>query len=122
MSGLSVTNSIFSTGDRVLSTTGGGPLKDCAAMPARKSPETIFHDCFSSFRFDHNVIIGGGGGWPKDNQTVGKPSDVGFASYANGNGGDYRLQPQSKFKHAGNDKKDPGADFDAIDQATKDVR
>jgi hypothetical protein len=122
MSGLTITNSIFSTGDRVLSTTGGGPQKDCAAMPGRKSPETIFHDCFSSYRFEHNVIIGGDGGWPKGNQTVGKPADVGFANYMNGNGGDYRLSPQSRFKHTAEDHKDPGADVDEIDEATRSVR
>jgi len=122
MHGLSITNSIFTTGTRVLTTTGGGPQRDCAAMPARKAVDTILHDCFSSYRFDHNVIIGGGGGWPKDNQTPGKIADVGFSNFADGNGGDYRLSPGSKFKHSAADHKDPGADVDAIDQAIKGVR
>jgi hypothetical protein len=121
MSGIRITNSIFSTGDRVVGTTGGGPMKDCAAQPARKSAEVIFHDCFSTYQFDHNVIIGSGG-WPKGNPTVGKAADLEFANYAEGNGGDYRLSARSKFKHSAADQKDPGADLDAIDQATQGVR
>jgi hypothetical protein len=124
MSGLSITNSILSPGTLVIVTPGGGPEKNCAAMPHNRAPDTIFHDCFSSYRFEDNLIVGGGGGWPKGNQTPGKISDVDFSNYANGNGGDYRLSQHSKFKHAADnknkdDKKDPGADIDAIERATK---
>jgi hypothetical protein len=120
MSGVQITNNIFTSGTRVLGTTGGGPLKDCAAQPANKPGEVILSRCFSSYQFDHNVIVGGGG-WPKDNPAPGKIGDVGFANYANGNGGDYRLSASSKFKHEGTDQKDPGADLDAIQKATQGV-
>jgi hypothetical protein len=119
MSNVSITNSIFTTGTLVIVTPGGGPERNCAAMPRSKSIDTIFHDCFSSFRFEDNIIVGGGSGWPKDNPIVGKIADVGFSNYANGNGGDYTLSPHSKFKHAASDHKDPGADIRAIEQATK---
>jgi hypothetical protein len=122
MSGLSITNSIFSTSAQPIATTGGGIDKNCSAMPQRKSPEIVFHDCFSSYTFHHNVIIGGGGGWPKDNKTPGSLADVGFVSHKNGIGGDYRLSPGSKFKHAASDQKDAGADLDAIDKATLGAR
>lgn len=122
MSGLSITNSIFTTGIKPIGTTGGGVEKNCAAMPGSKSPETIFHDCFSSYSFHHNLIIDGGGGWPKENKTPKNAADVGFSDYKNGNGGTYRLAPASKFKHAAADQKDPGADLDAIDQATMEVQ
>lgn len=122
MRGLSITNSIFSATDRTLGSTGGGPERNCAAMPLARGMESVLHDCFSSYSFNHNVIIDGGGGWPKDNNTPKKVADVGFRDYKNGNGGDYRLLPSSKFKHAAADQKDIGADIDAIDEATKDVR
>jgi hypothetical protein len=122
MSGLSITNSIFSTGSQPISTTGGGIEKNCSAMPARNTPEGVFHDCFSSYSFHHNIIIGGGGGWPKDNKTLGNAADVGFTNFKDGNGGDYRLTPASKFKHAAADQKDIGADLDAIEHATMGAR
>lgn len=117
MSGVQITNNIFTSGSRVVGTTGGGPLKDCAARPASKPGEVILQACFSSSQFDHNVIVGGGG-WPKANASPGKIADLGFSDYA---GGDYHLSPGSKFKHSGSDQKDPGADVDAIEQATKGV-
>src|SRR5580692_880001 len=122
MSGISITNSILTTGPQPIATTGGGVDKNCSAMPQRKAPETVFHDCFSSYVFHNNVIVGGGGGWPKDNKTPGNLGDVGFVSHKDGHGGDYRLSPGSKFKHAGSDQKDAGADLDAIDKATLGAR
>ena len=122
MTGLTITNSIFTVGAQRFGTTGGGVDRNCAAMPQRRGAESIFHDCFASYTFHHNVIIDGGGGWPKDNQTPGNVADLGFASFKNGNGGDYRLSSSSKFKHAASDRKDVGADLDAIDQATMGVQ
>ena len=55
-------------------------------MPLRRSAESVFQDCFSTYSFHHNVIIGGGGGWPKDNQTPKSVADVGFLNYKDGNG------------------------------------
>ncbi len=81
--------------------------------------ETVLHDCFSTYSFHHNVIIDGGGGWPKDNKTPKNIADVGFTDFKNGN---YRLSPASKFKHAAADQKDVGANIDAIDQATLGVQ
>jgi hypothetical protein len=122
MTGLSITNSIFSTNAQPIQTTGGGVDKNCSAMPQRKGPESIFHDCFASYNFHHNVIIGGSGGWPKDNKTTGNLADVEFVNYRDGNAGDYRLSPRSKFKHTGADQKDVGADLDAIEKATMGAR
>lgn len=122
MSGLSITNNIFTIGTKPLFSTGGGMEKNCAAMPDVRTVEAVLHDCFSSYSFRGNVIVGGGGGWPKGNQTAKSIADVGFLNYADGNGGDYHLSPRSKFKHAADDQKDPGADLDAIDQATTGVR
>jgi hypothetical protein len=119
MKGLSITNSIFTAGAKPLTSIGGGPQKNCAAMPMAKGMENILRDCFSTYSFHHNVIIDGGGGWPKDNKTPTNIADVGFTDFKNGN---YRLSPGSKFKHAAADQKDVGADIDAIDQATLGVQ
>jgi hypothetical protein len=122
MSGLSITNSIFTTGPRPVVSTGGGAGVNCAAMAAGKTAEMVLRECFSSYSFHHNVIIGMGGAWPKDNKTVKSAAEVGFSNYNDGNQGDYRLSQQSKFKHAAADQKDVGPDLDAIEQATSGVR
>jgi hypothetical protein len=121
MTGLSITNSIFTAGTKTLASTGGGPQRNCAAAPNRGA-ESVLHDCFSSYSFRDNVIVDGGGGWPKDNTTPKNIADIGFSSYKDGNGGDYRLSARSKFKHAAADHKDLGADLDAIERATMGVR
>jgi hypothetical protein len=117
MSGLSITNSIFLRGTRAIATTGGGRDRNCSAMPDAKPPEAILRECFSSFSFHHNVIIDGGGGWPKDNKVAKNVDDVGFTNFASGRGGDYRLAPSSKFKRTAADELDAGADLDAIKKA-----
>ena len=122
MARLTITNSIFSATNKPIITTGGGVDRNCSAQPASKSFERVLQDCFSSYTFHHNVLVGGGSGWPKDNKTPGSLADVGFVNPKNGNGGEYRLSPGSKFKHAASDQKDIGADIDAIEKATSGVR
>jgi hypothetical protein len=122
MSGFSVTNSLFTVGRDTLGSTGGGPQRNCAAVPGgRKAPESVLQSCFSSYVFEHNVIIEGGGGWPKNNQSLKSTAEVGFSDYRNGKGGDYQLLPSSKVKLKGADQKDVGADLEAIRKATRDV-
>jgi hypothetical protein len=122
MSALSITNNVFTAGRQPIATTGGGPDKNCSAMPQGRTPEEVLRDCFVPYSFHHNIIIGGGGGWPKQNQTPKNASDVGFVKFNDGNGGDYRLSPGSKFKRFAADQKDVGADLDAIDHATRGVQ
>lgn len=119
MDRLSITNSILNGTDAAVTTTGGGIDKNCASGPMMRSLDVAFHSCFISFGFHHNVIINGGGGWPKDNQTVKRVADVGFADVAAGN---YRLLPNSRLKHQASDQKDPGADIDEIERATMHAR
>ena len=113
MLGLSFTNSILTVGDKPIMTTGGGPQRNCSALPDSRSASQVLDDCFRSYAFHHNVIIGDGG-WPKGNSNVRKLNDVGFVDFMNGNGGNYRLAANSKFKHAATDGKNMGADIDAI--------
>jgi hypothetical protein len=46
---------------------------------------------------------------------------VRFVDYRDGIGGDYHLSPSSRYRKAGSDGKDIGADIDAVSEATKAV-
>jgi hypothetical protein len=46
---------------------------------------------------------------------------VHFVDYRNGAGGDYHLSSSSRYRNAGSDGKDIGADIDAVTEATKKV-
>ena len=46
---------------------------------------------------------------------------VGFVDYRSGAEADYRLSPSSRYRKAGSDGKDIGADVDAVLSATKGV-
>jgi len=121
MFNVSFTNNIVAAGgDIQIVGTGGGP-QNCSFQYRVKGPAGVLHDCFANPTFDHNVLINGNG-WPKGNTTVKKAQDVGFVNFNNGKDGDYRLLPSSRFKHAGSDGKDPGADIDAIKTATSGVQ
>jgi hypothetical protein len=74
--------------------------------------------CIASLQFEANALVAGNDGWPKGNFFPREPKDVKFAKHNEGNGGDYRLSADSPQKHAGTDKKDVGADIDAIEKAT----
>jgi hypothetical protein len=121
-------NSIVSAGERQLTSTGGG-TSNCASK--QPQPEAVLSSCFQDINFTHNVVVGSGGAWPKENFLPGSFSDVGFVNFNKGSGGDYRLckgpgQPDSckrtsKYVKAGTDGKDLGADIDAIAAATAGV-
>ena len=55
--------------------------------------------------------------WPAGNMFPPDMNDVDFVQCDNGNGGDYRLQPNSPFKNMGTDGKDLGADIPGLNQA-----
>ncbi|MGB7585014.1 MAG: hypothetical protein WBM11_09225 [Terriglobales bacterium] len=122
MSDFTFTNSMVTGGEYQFTATGGGPQLSCSSEPGGNAPADMLQDCFASYRFDHNVIIGGWSKWPRGNSFPKHPRDVGFTSYNDGNGGDYRLAAKSRFRGAGSDGKDPGADIDAIDRATAGVQ
>jgi hypothetical protein len=72
------------------------------------------------FKFERNVLIGpdNGATYPADNFLPATIAAVGFVNYS---GGTYRLAAGSRYKRAGSDGRDPGADVDAVDAAVKDV-
>jgi hypothetical protein len=121
MNNISITNSIFTSGEKPIISTGGGPERNCSAQPDRKGVKMVFDECFSSYVFQHNVIVGAGD-FPKGNTVVKKSADIGFVDFRDGNGGHYRLAATSKFHRAASDGKDIGADIDAIEKATEGVQ
>ncbi|MFZ0815694.1 MAG: hypothetical protein WAM78_09250 [Candidatus Sulfotelmatobacter sp.] len=116
------TNSIVSTGNYPVWSTGGGPA-NCAF---HNSPLITFNACFSKYTFVANAIIGtpsntSAGSWPANNFFPPAAGAVRFVNYKGGNGGDYHLQPSSRYKGKGTDGKDLGADVDALESATAGV-
>ncbi len=86
----------------------------------------IFNNCFSSWVFTANAIIGTpstvpASAWPSGNFFPAAPSGL-FVNYNNGNGGDYHLVADSPYKNAGTDGKDLGADIDMIAAYTATAR
>jgi hypothetical protein len=122
MRDFSFTNSIVSAGEYQFTATGGGPQLACSSEPAGNAPADMLQDCFASYRFDHNAIIGGWSKWPRGNSLPKHPRDVGFADYNNANRGDYHLLKESRFRSAGADGKDLGADIDAVNRGTAGVQ
>ncbi len=83
-------------------------------------PLATFNTCWAApYVFDHNVLAGGTGAWPAGNFFPLNMDAVGFVNFAGGINGDYRLSPASPFKGKAGDGKDPGADIDAVNQATQ---
>jgi hypothetical protein len=72
------------------------------------------------YRAEGNVLIGPANSalYPPKNFFPTTIADAGFVNFAAGN---YRLTKRSRFKNAGSDGRDPGANIDAIEAATKGV-
>ncbi len=85
------------------------------------NPKDVFDSCFAEYTVTHNVIIDSEGKWPAGNFAVKNADAVGFVNFSRGNEGNYRLRPDSKFKKAGSDGKDIGADVEAVETATAGV-
>jgi hypothetical protein len=117
MVNFSFTNSIVSAGKYPVWSTGG--QQNCAKADV---PSTTFDACFTPYRVTHNAIIDAGGNWPSGNFFPKDAKAVGFVNFADGNGGDYHLRPNSPFKNKGSDGKDLGADVDAVLAATAGVK
>jgi hypothetical protein len=72
------------------------------------------------FKFERNVLIGPDDGavYPANNSFPANVAAVGFVNAAAGN---YRLATRSPYRKAGSGGRNPGADIDAVDAATRDV-
>jgi len=121
-----MTNNVFYTGGLRLpfASAGGGPAC-CATRTQAQGPEAVLRECFSTYKFERNLIIGDNHGrWPAGTITASSPQDAGIRDYKDGIGKDARL---CRAKGPGCGKKSPGAgadegrdlgaDIDAIDAA-----
>jgi hypothetical protein len=114
------TNNLVGAGRQQIVTTGGGP-KNCAFQPERQGPSGVFDSCFGNAKVAGNVVIGGSNKWPPDNSIAKRHSDIGFMVADRDHGQNYQLQPGSRYKKAGIDQKDVGADIDALQIGIRDV-
>lgn len=122
----SVTNSIFTVGDRGMFGTGGGNA-NCTV--GAHTPAAVMEHCFAGIVFKNNVIIGGLGGWPPGNVQVGDGKAAGFRDFHDGHGGDYHLcraksdAPGCKVASPAigeaSDGRNAGADIEAIERETR---
>jgi Putative Ig domain len=102
----------------------GGGLPGCSL--AASALATLNACMGSTWVFQNNVIAANSSNVPGSPYPTGTFlttfSSVGFASYNNGNGGDYQLSPTSPYKNAGTDGKDLGADVSSLQAATSGVQ
>jgi hypothetical protein len=112
------TNNLIGAGQQPMETTGGGP-KNCAFHPEAQQAAGVFESCFDNPKVAGNVIIGGFGKWPSKNSLAKNHAEVRFMAADKDRVSDYRLHPDSRYKKAGTDQKDVGADVDAIENATQ---
>jgi hypothetical protein len=123
---VTVTNSVFSVGERrpPLASAGGGP-ESCAAKNQKLGSEAVLRACFDPYKFDKNLIVSGRGSFPKGNITVGSPEAAGIRDLKGALGKDPRLCHEkglgcskvSPGAGAASDGHDMGADIDAIEAA-----
>jgi hypothetical protein len=116
-----LTNNLLGVGRLQQIILTGMGTENCAYRPEVQGPAGVFSSCFSNSKVAGNVIVGGSNKWPAKNSLVKQVSDVGFKAADKNAISDYRLHTSSKYKGAGIDQKDVGADIDTIEAATKDV-
>jgi hypothetical protein len=119
MGPFSLLNSIVVAGAFPVWSAGGGS-SNCAQHDV---PILSLHKCFTASTFNHNALIGATSRyppskWPEGNDFPPSIVAVEFVHPNAGVNGDYRLLPASRFKNAGTDGKDLGADINAILLAT----
>jgi hypothetical protein len=124
MAGFNFTNSIVTSGQYPIWSTGQYGTADCANADV---PLTTIENCFSGYSFSWNAIASvptqyPASKWPSGNWFYSSPADVGFVNYQNGNGGDYHLLATSPAKGAASDGKDLGADVNAVFAAINGVQ
>jgi hypothetical protein len=126
----SLTNSVFSTsGPRSGLASAGGGRANCATRALSQGAEAVLKECFSNYRFDHNLVITEGGRWPAGT-IVASPGSAGIRKLKDGIAKDPRLCHE---KTAGCTKVSPGAgaapgggdlgaDVDAVEAALDGVQ
>ena len=108
-------------GAKLQVSTPGGGAKNCAFQAEAQGPSGVFESCMENSKVAGNVIVGGYGKWPPKNSSLKNHTEVGFATADKDEVHDFRLAAASRFKNAGIDQKDVGADVEAVQAGTKDV-
>jgi hypothetical protein len=127
--GFRMTNSVFSTGDRRpgIASAGGGK-GNCAAGTQGRGADLVLQECFSNYKFDKNIVIGGRGSWPSGTLTPAEGS-AGIRELKDGVSRNPRLcrdkstgcAKVSPGAGAATDGKDLGADVDGVEAAIEGV-
>jgi hypothetical protein len=118
MYGFVFINNMIATGSYPVWSSRGG-LTSCAA---KGTPAQKINKCFTTYSFKNNALIASPdafppSSWPAGNFFPANPTAAAFVQYDSGNGGDYRLQPNSRYKNAGTDGRDLGADIVGLNAA-----
>lgn len=123
----SITNSVFYTGGlrQPFASAGGGPTS-CASKSQAQGAEAVLQECFDGYKFEKNMIMGGKGSkYPPGNISLGAAEEGGIRDFANGVAKDPRLcrekgsgcSKASPGAGAAADRRDLGADVDAVESA-----
>src|SRR5450755_2216591 len=125
-SNFSLTNSVFSVGDKrqPITSAGGGP-EACASKNQALGGEAVLAACFEPYKFERNLIISGKGSFPKGNSVVGSPEAAGIRDLKDNISKDPRLchtkgpgcPKVSPGVGAASDGHDLGADIDGLEAA-----
>lgn len=123
MPNFSITNSVLAVGGPRQPVNSGGP--GCASKAQRLGAQAVLDECFTNYKFDHNLISAERGGWPKGNTIVSSPKDLEVRDLKNGISKDPRLchekgdgcNKKSPGAAAASDGRDLGADVDAVEVA-----
>jgi len=125
LANFNLTNSVFATGGRrqPIASAGGGPTS-CATKSQKQGAEAVLKECFSSYKFDKNLIVTDRGPWPARIITASSPEDAGIRDLKDGIARDPRLchekaeNCRKQSPGAGvADGRDLGADVDAVEAA-----
>jgi PKD repeat protein len=119
MSNITFENSLFGGGNSGFYPTGGG-ADNCSV--GQVDLASMISNCWSeNSLFSGNVTVAytGTGAWPQGTLLSPSWSNVGFANYNNGVGGDYHLLTSSPFKGLALDGDDPGANIDLVNFYTQ---
>ena len=117
MYGFVFTNNMVTTAQYPVWNSGQANSCATTGTPAQKIKK-----CFSTYTFANNALVASPvpfppSSWPSGNYFPADANAAGFVQFNNGVNGDYRLLPSSRYKNAGTDHKDMGADIVGLNAA-----
>ena len=124
MRGIVFTNSIVTSGESAITSTGPFPnAPNCARFDV---PSTTVAQCFSNPTFSFNALLSvpsryPSSKWPRGNFLY-APAAIGFVNFNQGNGGDYRLSSSSPAVGKASDGSNLGANVEEVLSAVSGTR